>query len=453
MNLPTQLLEQLAFTKGFNRQAFEAVHHSPQQVTSVRINPGKLKTQLNSPIGEPASPAVLEEKIPWTEYGYYLDRRPSFTFDPLFHAGCYYVQEASSMFLEQAVKQHTDLAKPLKILDLSAAPGGKSTHILSLINEESLLVSNEVIQSRARILKENIIKWGRSNVVVTNNDPRDFSRLENYFDIVVVDAPCSGSGLFRRDPTAIEEWNLNNVQLCSQRQQRILADVWPALRQGGLLVYSTCSYSEEENEALVSWMRSNLQAESLVLSIAASWGIIESEGYRFWPDKVRGEGFFLSCLRKTSGDEQSAIRPKKITGTDKKTLDILRQWTDEDDFFFRYENTIYAWPLYSVNDIGFILEKMKVLYSGTRVGELMRDKLVPDHALALRIQNKIDLPTVEVDYSTAIQYLQRKEISLDTTQKGWHLLNYRGHSLGWVNILASRINNYYPKELRILKEN
>ena len=172
--------------------------------------------------------------IPWTDCGYYLESRPSFTFDPLFHAGCYYVQEASSMFLEQALKQTVDLSKPIKILDLCASPGGKSTHIQSLISKDSLLVSNDVIRSRANVLKDNIIKWGCENVVVTNNDPKDFAKLENYFDVIVVDAPCSGSGLFRRDPTAIEEWSENNVQLCSQRQQRILADVWPTLKKDGI---------------------------------------------------------------------------------------------------------------------------------------------------------------------------------------------------------------------------
>src|ERR1044071_5586576 len=195
------------------------------------------------------------DKIPWTEYGHYLSQRPSFTFDPLFHAGCYYVQEASSMFLEQALKQTIDLSKPLRVLDLCAAPGGKSTHILSLISKDSLLVSNEVIRSRAKILKDNIVKWGYSNVVVTNNDPKDFQRLENHFDVIVVDAPCSGSGLFRREPEAIEEWSINNVQLCCQRQQRILADIIPALKGGGILIYSTCSYSPQEDEQIVQWMR------------------------------------------------------------------------------------------------------------------------------------------------------------------------------------------------------
>src|SRR6187549_3157172 len=196
MQLPQALLNSLEAVNGFNEEAFIKVHESGEQVTSVRVNPFKQFEILN-----------LKSQIPWTEYGYYLETRPSFTFDPLFHAGCYYVQEASSMFLEQALKQTLDLSRPLRILDLCAAPGGKSTHIQSLISKDSLLVSNEVIRARANILKDNIIKWGCNNVVVTNNDPKDFAGLKNYFDVIVVDAPCSGSGLFRREPEAMKEWS------------------------------------------------------------------------------------------------------------------------------------------------------------------------------------------------------------------------------------------------------
>src|SRR5436189_839521 len=209
------------------------------------------------------------------------------------------------MFLEQALKQTVDLSRLLKVLDLCAAPGGKSTHLLSLISNESLLVSNEVIRSRANILTDNIVKWGCSNVIVTNNDPRDFQRLENYFDVIVVDAPCSGSGLFRRDPEAIEEWSEQNVALCSQRQQRILADVLPTLKNGGVLIYSTCSYSREEDEEIYNWLRNELKVESLKLKVEENWNIIQSEGgYRFWPDKVKGEGFFIACFRKTGGNDE-----------------------------------------------------------------------------------------------------------------------------------------------------
>jgi 16S rRNA C967 or C1407 C5-methylase (RsmB/RsmF family) len=198
MNLPESLVKSLSGLKGFNKEAFEKVHASGEQVTSIRINSHKSKFQISN-----SNPDSYRDQIPWTKYGYYLDKRPSFTFDPFFHAGCYYVQEASSMFLEQALVQTLDMSKPLRVLDLCGAPGGKSTHIQSLISKNSLLVSNEVIRSRAMILKDNIIKWGAGNVVVTNNDPKEFAKLEGYFDVIITDAPCSGSGLFRRDPAAI----------------------------------------------------------------------------------------------------------------------------------------------------------------------------------------------------------------------------------------------------------
>ena len=196
--------------------------------TSIRLNPLKKSK-------------VPEKKIPWTETGYYLEQRPRFTLDPLFHAGAYYVQEASSMLMEQGVRQSMDVTQPILALDLCASPGGKSTHLLSLLSADSFLVSNEVIRARASVLSENIQKWGYENVLVTNNDPIDFQLLPGFFDLIVVDAPCSGEGLFRKDQAAMKEWSVDNVQLCAQRQQRIVADVWPSLKEEGILLYSTCT--------------------------------------------------------------------------------------------------------------------------------------------------------------------------------------------------------------------
>ena len=454
MQLPLQLLNYLKDTKGFNKESFEAVHASGEQITSIRINPAK-QSKIN-----PSLNSGPKSKIEWSEYGYYLESRPSFTFDPLFHAGTYYVQEASSMFLEQALKQTVDLTKPIKVLDLCAAPGGKSTHIQSLISKDSLLVSNEVIRSRANVLKDNIIKWGCENVMVTNNDPKDFSKLENYFDIIVVDAPCSGSGLFRRDPEAINEWSENNVQLCSQRQQRILADVWPALKQNGILIYSTCSYSKEEDEEIMDWMISQLSAVSCQLSVDSLWGItaVQSNnggyGYRFWPDQIKGEGFFLASFKKNDGENDDTFRyRKKPDSISKKEMEFVERWMNtEGKEFIKYESTVYAWPEELVKDFSFLLEQLRVIYSGTVAGELMRDKLVPDHALAMSNLVADTIHRTEFNYDEAIQYLQRKELKIETEAKGWQLITYQQHPLGWINALPNRINNYYPKELRILKD-
>jgi NOL1/NOP2/sun family putative RNA methylase len=449
MQLPEQLLKSLESVKGFDKEAFDKVHQSGEQVTSIRINPAK-QTEIKS----------QKSKVPWTDSGFYLEQRPSFTFDPLFHAGTYYVQEASSMFLEQALKQTVDLTKSIKVLDLCASPGGKSTHIQSLISKESLLVSNDVIRSRANVLKDNVIKWGCENVVVTNNDPKDFSKLENYFDVIVVDAPCSGSGLFRRDAEAIEEWSENNVALCSQRQQRILANVWTALKKDGILVYSTCSYSKEEDEEIMDWMKTQLSVVSCQLTIAPLWGItpVQSNngayGYRFWPDKVKGEGFFLACFKKTDGENDDTFRyRKKPEPVTKKEIEFVEKWVKTDGKeFIKYENTVYAWPENLVRDFSFLLEQVRVIYSGVLVGELMRDKLVPDHALAMSNMVVDSISRTELEKEQAIHYLQRKDMKIATANKGWQLVTYKEHPLGWVNVLANRINNYYPKELRILKD-
>ena len=451
MNLPEKLLQSLEAIKGFDREAFEKVHASGEQVTSIRINPQKLSEASQVP----STGGDLGEAVPWTEYGYYLNQRPSFTFDPLFHAGCYYVQEASSMFLEQAFKQTVDLSRRLRILDLSAAPGGKSTHIQSLISKDSLLVSNEVIRSRANILKDNIAKWGSDNVVVTNNDPKSFARLENYFDAIIVDAPCSGSGLFRRDEKAIDEWSENSVHLCSQRQQRILADVWPALKKNGVLIYSTCSYSNDENENIVQWMTAELPIAHCPLPIDNSWGIIETEnGYRFWPDKVKGEGFFIACMRKLGGEDKVEIKvKKKIEIVSKKEMEVVKYWIKATDHqFLKIGNVVYAVPKGLSTDIDFLLSNLQIISFGTMVGELVRDKLIPAHALAMSNLISDHVERIELNYEQAIDYLKKKDLREINRDKGWKLVTYKNYPLGWINILSNRINNYYPRELRILRD-
>ena len=220
------------------------------------------------------------------------------------------------MFLEQEVRAAVNLSAPLKVLDLCAAPGGKSTLLQSLISPDSLLVANEVIKPRAALLADNLTKWGAPNVVVSNNDPRDFARLQGYFDLVVVDAPCSGSGLFRRDPELVEEWSPESVTLCSQRQQRIMADVLPAVKEDGIVIYSTCSFSAEEDEAILDWLADHFELENIPIPLQGEWNIVPTvttkrncTGYRFYPDKLRGEGFFIACFRKRSGEPSR--RPKE----------------------------------------------------------------------------------------------------------------------------------------------
>ena len=407
-------------------------------------------------------------RVPWSSFGYYLEERPSFTFDPLFHAGLYYVQEASSMFLEQALRQTTDLSRPLKVLDLCAAPGGKSTLIQSLISAESLLVSNEVIRARAAILEENMVKWGGANVVITQNDPRDFQRMENYFDVLVVDAPCSGSGLFRREPEAIGEWSLDNVRLCSQRQQRILADCWPTLKQGGLLVYSTCSYSKREDEDILDWLLESFGADSLSLELKSEWNIVETVskkggyGYRFYPDKLEGEGLFMAAIRKNDGGQFVLPKGRKSQSLAGKSSggkltrqeeQQVRGWIRQDQSisFFQHNEHIYSLPAHLTAELLYLQSCCYLKKAGVMTGKLAAKEFIPEHGLALSTIIAGGLPAVELSKEQAIQYLRKEEIIVDAEQRGWALAQYRGHNLGWMKILANRVNNYYPKEWRILK--
>lgn len=362
------------------------------------------------------------------------------------------------MFLEQALLQKADLSQPLKLLDLCAAPGGKSTHIQSLISSDSLLVSNEVIRSRAAILKQNIIKWGCGNVVVTNNDPAHFARLENFFDIMVVDAPCSGSGLFRKDPEAIQEWSVDAVQLCAARQKRILADALPALKQGGLLLYATCSYSQEEDEWVSDWLVDH-GYENLPLQVNEAWGIVETEtplsgarGYRFFPHRTSGEGFYMACFRKVDGDTAGrwkSSRPDKATA---RELAVVQPWLAKKEVAVLQHPWLYAVPEPLLEPYGIIKNYLNVQYAGVALGNVMKDKLVPEHALALSDFLHPGIQPVDLDYENAIRYLQRQDIQLPETGKGWMPVSFHMHNLGWINALHNRINNYYPKEMRILKQ-
>ncbi len=461
MQLPISLLQAIKNTKGFDKAAFEEVHASDEQITSIRFNP--LKAELvnsdseltTNGCGLPAS-----SPVPWSSNGIYLSERPSFTLDPLFHAGTYYVQEASSMFLEQAMKQSVDLSQPLLVLDLCAAPGGKSTLLQSIISKESLLVSNEVIHSRVNILKENLIKWGSSNVVVTNNDPKDFSKLKALFDVVVIDAPCSGSGLFRRDPEAINEWSEDNVQLCSQRQQRIIADVWDCLKEDGVLIYSTCSYSAEEDEEIQDWLVKEFNVESLKLNVDESWNIDETQssqgayGYRFWPYKVKGEGFFIAAFRKKEDTDTVRIKIKATQAPSKKDIAIASSWLQsaEDLSFILQGQNIAVIPAQWNETIQYLMQELKVRYAGVELGTIAKNDLIPEHSVALSTITNSSVFSVELDLEQALNYLRKNEITVSSNHKGWALAKYKGFHLGWMKMLGNRINNYYPKEYRVLMQ-
>jgi 16S rRNA C967 or C1407 C5-methylase (RsmB/RsmF family)/NOL1/NOP2/fmu family ribosome biogenesis protein len=442
--LPKEFEQRMATMLGPEFAAFVESLDTASPV-SVRVNPEKKFYMEGSP-------------VPWSRHGFYLNERPVFTLDPSFHAGAYYVQEASSMLLEQALIQVADVNRSLRILDLSAAPGGKSTHLLSLISRDSLLVSNEVIRSRAFILYENIQKWGNSNVVVTNNDPQDFKRLEGFFDVIVVDAPCSGEGLFRKDPEAMQEWSVDNAALCAVRQRRILSDVLPALKENGVIIYSTCTYNEAENESNLAWLSTEFDIEFVSLTLNPQWGVKEIQkesaiGYQCYPHKVTGEGFFISVMRKKSATSAARVRFRtKFTLTSKKINEQLVSWLKPNQSFklIQQDNLVIALHDEQFNDIQYVADNLSIVSKGTALAELKHEKAIPDHAAALCIHlQKENFTQIELTEQQALLYLRKDNLTLETTQRGFALITYKGNNLGWVNLLGNRVNNLYPSNWRI----
>lgn len=430
---------------GNDFRAFEASLQDPSPV-SIRVHPLKNR--------RPAR----QQPVPWSQFGEYLDSRPRFTLDPHFHAGSYYVQEASSMFLEQAFLQQVDHKQPLNVLDLCAAPGGKSTHLLSLLNRESLLVSNEAIRARAAILSENIQKWGYPNAIVTNNDPGDFKRLKGFFDVMVVDAPCSGEGLFRKDPEAMDEWSPENVQLCASRQKRILADAWDALKKNGILIYSTCTYNESEDEANLQWLRDHHNVEFLDITTDPAWGVttVKRNGlvaYRFFPHRAKGEGFFIAVIKKNESTEPLLIKNKtSLAAPSKKIQERLDDWITPDRpvRYFQFQDLLFYTPESKSREVEFLLQHLKIMYAGTNLARQKHEKLIPEHALSLSVElNRNNFPVAPVSQEDALKYLRKDVIQLEGRTPGFTLLTYNDMPIGWVNVLPNRVNNMYPSEWRI----
>lgn len=439
MQLPDTFLNRIQEITGNDTDALLASLTASAPV-SVRVN-------NKVPDYEPSG-----ERVPWCEQGYYLDKRPLFTADPWFHGGVYYVQEASSMFLKQALQQHFSDAKT--VLDLCAAPGGKSTLLRQFLPESSLLVSNEIIRSRAHILAENLVKWGNTHFVVTNNKPSDIGQLTNFFDAIVVDAPCSGEGMFRKDPEAINEWSVQNVITCSERQETILTDVWDSLKTGGILVYSTCTYNREENEEKVAWILSELGAEYLPLQIDGFEGITETPfGYRFFPHKTKGEGFFMAVMRKTS-DSGHPIKIKGELSKGQKKIKpestIIHLKNPDDFVWMQDENIIQIYPKDWFETLIFLGKKLNCLENGLQIAEIKGKDQIPAYQIAL--SKAIDTEKtryIDLNYEQSISFLKKENIILSDERNGYILVGYKGVALGWVKNLGNRCNNLYPAHWKI----
>lgn len=373
----------------------------PDASVAVRLNPFK---GCAGPQGNP---------VPWSRYGRILESRPVFTLDPLFHAGCYYVQDSSAMYVGHIFRRLlSGSTGPLRVLDLCAAPGGKTTDIAAscreLLGDGFLLVSNEVMKARAAVLCDNVARWGDPCVAVTSVDPGAFSRFEGGFDVIVADVPCSGEGMFRKDPRAVEEWSPETVKLCAARQRRILADVWPSLREGGVLIYSTCTYEDEENDANLEWAASNLGGEIFpVPDEFPGYGVeVTRAGNLLRAGSVPGEGQWVGALRKNGPQRRSR-------SLDLKHLHPLRE-------------------------------------PGVRKGENRGKDFIPNPDYALSIAYAGDYPSVELDMQTALKYLHRDTLVLAGAAPGYNVVTFAGHPLGFVKNIGSRCNNLLPKGRRIL---
>ena len=389
---------------------------------SIRLNPFKLAETTHK-----VNPELNPHPIPWCKEGYWLDTRPNFTFDPLLHAGAYYVQEASSMFLSH-VLQHL-VKQPVMALDLCAAPGGKTTCARTSLPTGSFLFSNEPIGKRAQILAENVQKFGHEGVAVTNNYPRDYKKTKLGFDVIIADVPCSGEGMFRKDPQSIEEWSLQNVENCWQLQRSIIADIWDNLKPGGILIYSTCTFNAHEDEENIAWILNEYDAELLSVPTEEAWNITGSlidnplkDGrefpvYRFIPGKTRGEGIFMAIIRKR-GENKTLIN--------KTTIDVDKAIVEA-------------------------RKRLRILSHGVKDGMQKGKNIIPDHTLALSFStDKSAYPNVEVDYQTAIAYLRHEAIVLSSdAPRGIVLLTYKGYPIGFAKNLGNRANNLYPQEWRI----
>lgn len=413
--------------------------HSP---ISIRTNPHKLSGEFHG-----AKP------IPWCENGVFLLERPVFTLNPLFHAGSFYPQEAGSMLLDYMLRQLQLPTEPI-VLDLCAAPGGKSTLIASFLDGKGLLVANEVINQRAKILKENISKWGYANTIVTNNDPADFQRLTSFFDVAVVDAPCSGEGMFRKDPNARTEWSLDNVNLCAGRQKRILADVWSSIKEGGYLIYSTCTFNSMENEENVKWMESELGGQ--YIHVEAPYNFVQGRngiGICGIPGKSESEGFYIAIVQKLSNDGKMVSLGRNANKgiTPHKDTKALNEWlVTEQSGFYTWNERVLGVPLSKQKEFLIVQDNLHIVKWGVVIGELARKGLIPDHDLLMSHQLRTAYSSVELDVKQALHYLKGETFSLPfTCANGFVQITHEGEPLGWIKNIGNRFNNLYPKEYRI----
>lgn len=442
---PEEFITRLSGQKSVNTDSLLEALASDSPV-SIRVNPAKWT-------GIPDK----GEKIPWCNTGYWLPERPVFTLDPLYHAGCYYVQEASSMFLEVLFRAVGGDKGGLRILDMCASPGGKTTHISSLAGPGSIVIANESVRTRIGALVENTIRWGAPNTVVSNNDPDDFGELSSYFDIAIVDAPCSGEGMFRRSDVRTQ-WSGSGCELCADRQKRILRAAWQSLKPGGYLLYSTCTFNPAENELNIKWLTGNHDARIVRIDTSEYTGVTEVgsdgfAGYAFYPDKIRGEGFFIAAVQKMEvseslGVERWSPKPGRIKDTIPSRVRNLI--VEEGGCLQKFDDLYYYTPVTS-GEMAMLEERLRLIRKGTEVCRLKRERIIPSHDLSMSLIFKEGFfPKAELSYNDAIRYLRKDSIAVSSKMpEGWFLVTFSGVRLGFMNNIGNRLNNYYPPAFRI----
>lgn len=448
MTLPEEFIKYTRELMGDDRFESLATGLKDEAPVSIRLNPLKCDIAHTAIIGK-------RSDVAWCPTGVYLDERPNFTFDPLLHAGAYYVQEASSMFVAHVLRQ--TVSDSVRMLDLCAAPGGKSTACRTFLPEGSLLISNEPMRTRANILSENMQKFGHTDVIVTNNYPRDFRKSGLIFDVILADVPCSGEGMFRKDEGAISEWSVQNVENCRRLQHEIVSDIWPCLKPGGLMIYSTCTFNAHEDEENAAWISEELGADFVEIAVSPEWNITgplvgDNPSYRFLPGTSEGEGLFMTVLRKHGQYDSLGKVPANKKQNRKTDKAVSLPLTDSDDFETRERgDRLVAIPKKWADVYDAAAKSLNVIHAGITIGTRKGKDIVPDQSLALSARlDRSKFANVDIDYTQAINYLRKEAVPLpDGTPKGFVLLTYKGLPLGFEKNIGNRANNLYPQEWKI----
>lgn len=401
------------------------------------------------------------EAIAWSKNGRKLKERPSFTLDTAFHAGAYYVQEAASQFLDYIIAQEELQGK--RVLDMCAAPGGKTTIYSTAVGREGLVVANEYVRSRANILADNVRKWGLGNVLVTNNAPEHIAQFEGWFDMVAVDAPCSGEGMFRKEEVAREDWSEAAVKMCAARQLSIVREAWQSLKEGGLFIYSTCTFNEEEDEGVLRAFieeQGDVFTPSQRVDLEAQWGVVRGEvgafqTFRFFPHKTDSEGLFVAVARKAESVTQRTpkARKKVVQEVDKNSRQELSRWLQEPEkhTFAVVADTIYAYRTEQYKAVQALSENLTAIYSGVAMGQIFKGKLKPDWALSQYVGlNRAVVAVEELNEERALDYLRKRDIAVGDMAEGINLVTHQGRALGFAKRVGARCNNLYPNSLKIL---